>query len=289
MSYEAKASSEAEAAFVRAGIAANVRADGREREDVRAVALETGVLAAAAGSARARLGGGDVLVSVKAELVEPLATAPKCGRIAVSVAIPGAAAGGPEAGRAGDDAAAALAAALEAALVGGADGSGGAVDLEQLCVVPGRTVWGLYVDGVVLAADGSLLDALAVATKAALADVRVPKVEAVGGADGEDPELEVDDDPASSWRLDTRACPLVVSLTKVGRLYVADASADEEAHCDATLAVAVRPNGDVAGVTKHGDAALDLGTVREMVIVATRVAKELHAAVDSFLLTQGGL
>ena len=43
--------------------------------------------------------------------------------------------------------------------------AGGAMDLQSLCVLPGKTCWVLHIDGLVLNADGSVLDTLSLATK----------------------------------------------------------------------------------------------------------------------------
>ena len=39
------------------------------------------------------------------------------------------------------------------------------MDLQSLCVLPGKSCWVLHIDGLVLNADGSVLDALSLATK----------------------------------------------------------------------------------------------------------------------------
>lgn len=55
--------------FIRAGVAANIRADGRSSVDQRTPIVETGVLPLVDGSARCRLGEEtQVVVSVKAEI-----------------------------------------------------------------------------------------------------------------------------------------------------------------------------------------------------------------------------
>ena len=43
--------------------------------------------------------------------------------------------------------------------------AGGALDLAELCIVAGKTCWVIFVDGLVLNADGSVIDALSIATK----------------------------------------------------------------------------------------------------------------------------
>lgn len=43
--------------------------------------------------------------------------------------------------------------------------AGAAIDLEALKIIPGKRCWVLTVSGLVLAADGSLIDALSIAAK----------------------------------------------------------------------------------------------------------------------------
>lgn len=53
--------------------------------------------------------------------------------------------------------------------------SGGGLDLKSLCLVPGKTCWVVFVDALVLNDGGNVLDALSIATRAALALTRVYK------------------------------------------------------------------------------------------------------------------
>ncbi len=51
--------------------------------------------------------------------------------------------------------------------------------------------------------------------QAALADTRIPAVEVAAAEDGEEPELDVDDDPNNSVRLDCSQLPMVVTVSQV--------------------------------------------------------------------------
>ena len=51
--------------------------------------------------------------------------------------------------------------------------------------------------------------------QAALADTRIPAVEVAAAEDGEEPELDVDDDPNNSVRLDCSQLPAVVTVSQV--------------------------------------------------------------------------
>jgi exosome complex component RRP42 len=135
----------------------------------------------------------------------------------------------------------------------GHHGAGAALDMAALGIQKGKTAWVLQVDALVLNAEGSLLDALSIAVKAALADTKIPKVTAVAGPGAEDPmELELDDDPEECARLDVAGVPLIVSLTRVGLHAVVDATHEEEAHMSAALSVAVDGAGLVRSVGKRG-------------------------------------
>ncbi|GJN13562.1 hypothetical protein PR202_gb00280 [Eleusine coracana subsp. coracana] len=64
--------SEGEKHFIRGGIAQDIRTDGRRRLQFRALSVETGVIPQANGSARVRLGGTEVIASVKVGLSESI-------------------------------------------------------------------------------------------------------------------------------------------------------------------------------------------------------------------------
>jgi exosome complex component RRP42 len=299
--------SKAERAFVRDGIEQNVRVDGRARDDYRSMTLELGVVPQASGSARLRLGATDVMVAVKADIGTPPRENPDHGRLQCSVELSASADPAYE-GRGGESLGVELGKSLERSLLGASaggsaslsaaasgergataraarHGAGAALDMSQLCIQRGKTCWLLQCDALVLNADGSVLDALSVAARAALADARIPKVTAVAGPNPDDPaELELDDDPEECSRLDVSGVPLIVTLTRVGAHAVVDATEDEETHAAAGVSVAVDAAGRIRAVGKRGGGGIDLGVVRGMMKTARDVGKKLIAAVDGFLL-----
>jgi exosome complex component RRP42 len=143
----------------------------------------------------------------------------------------------------------------------------------------------------VLSADGSALDALSIAIKAALADCKIPKVTAVAGPNGGDPtELELDDDPEQCSRLDVSNVPLTVTVSRIGDAHVVDATADESAVADFAVAFAVDARGETRGMTttmstntSHNKGA-DLSSLRVMRKIARDVCGGLHRATDAFLI-----
>ena len=73
--------SESEKTYILHSVESNFRCDGRKRNEVRPVVLETGVVSHASGSAHLRLANTDILVGVKAELEAPLPGAVNQGRL----------------------------------------------------------------------------------------------------------------------------------------------------------------------------------------------------------------
>lgn len=311
--------------FVLDGIDQDLRVDGRGRLDHRAMTLELGTTPQATGSARLRLGDTDVMVAVKADIGTPPAGYPTHGRLSCAVELSASADPAYE-GRGGEKAGAELSRALERGLLGAsaggaaslsaaasgerggghaggrksAHGAGAALDMSRLGIQKGKTCWALRCDCLVLSADGSVLDALSIAVKAALADCRIPEVTAVAGPNHGDPtELELDDDPEKCWRLDVSGVPLVQTVTRVGANHVVDATRDESVHAAAAVAVAVDARGNVRGVTtlsSRGGRGVadtsrrteargaDLSSLRATMRIACDAARSAHAATDAFLV-----
>ncbi|CAL8144203.1 unnamed protein product [Prunus armeniaca] len=263
--------------FIQGGIAQDLRSDGRKRLTTRPIYVETGVISQANGSARVRMGATDVIASVKAELGRPNALQPDKGKVVVNVDCSPTAAPMFE-GRGGEELSAELAVALQRCLLGGKSGSGAGIDLSSLVVVEGKICWDLYIDGLVVSSDGNLLDALGAAIKyyvakekssgmtyllkklmfpkAALSNTGIPKVNVAAGASGdEQPEVDVSDE--EFLQFDTSRVPVIVTLTKVGRHYIVDATSEEESQMCLAVSISINRQGRICGLTKRGGAGLD--------------------------------
>ncbi|KAK9817753.1 hypothetical protein WJX72_001640 [[Myrmecia] bisecta] len=269
--------------YIQQGMAQNVRNDGRTCEHYRPLKLEVGVLNMTSGSARVKLGGTEVVVGVKVDIATPSPDAPDAGLAYYDVEISPLA--GPEyLGYAGSELGASLAQRLARSMQAGSDGRGGAVDLTALGIIKGKTCWAMYVDALVIRVDGNVLDAVSIAAKAALADTKLPSI-SVTEAEGEDdePELEVDDDPSASVRLETPSVPCIVTVSQAGRSYVVDLCEEEEQCVDASLHIAVTAQGSLRGITKQGSSGIDLGSLQEMLGIAQRVGPKLIQVVDQHI------
>jgi len=235
------------------------------------------------GSSRIHLPGSstDVLCSVKADLVHPSPSKPNEGVLELNVDLSLSGGGGTVGG------------------VGGAGGGGGAsrkrrqqreeesqitsllqrlvlphaVNYSKLVVWPGRYVWRLAIDIVVLRCDGCVLDSCSIALREGLCNTKLPKVQAVMGNENNEGsssknDLMVDGDfKMAESPSGAEECPLVITVsvlsapppatatssqsTKKRRhrsISIIDARTEEEACAVSRVCVSVDPSAMVCGV-----------------------------------------
>ncbi|OVA20159.1 Exoribonuclease [Macleaya cordata] len=265
--------------FLQGGIAQDLRSDGRKRLTYRPISVETGVIPQANGSARVRIGATDVIASVKAELGKPNPLQPDKGKVSIYVDCSPTAAPMFQ-GRGGEELSTELSVALQRSLLGGKSGAGAGIDLSSLIVVEGKICWDLYIDGLVVSADGNLLDVLGAAIKAALSNTGIPKVNISAAASPEEqPEVDISDE--EFLQFDTSGVPVIVTLTKVGRHYIADATSEEESQMSSAVSFSINRHGHICGLTKRGGAGLDPSVILDMISVAKHVSEQLMTELDS--------
>ncbi|KAL0013097.1 hypothetical protein SO802_000166 [Lithocarpus litseifolius] len=265
--------------FIQGGIAQDLRSDGRKRLTYRPIYVETGVIPQANGSARVMLGKTDVVSSVKAELGKPSSLQPDKGKVAIHVDCSTTAAPMFE-GRGGEELSTELSVALQHCLLGAKSGAGAGIDLSSLIVVEGKICWDLYIDCLVVCLDGNLLDALGAAIKAALSNTGIPRVHVAAGALG-DEQPEVDISEEEFLQFDTSDIPVIVTLTKVGRHYIVDATSEEESQMSSAVSISVNRKGHICGLIKRGGAGLDPGIILDMMSVVKHVSEQLINKLDS--------
>nr|XP_016458625.1 PREDICTED: exosome complex component RRP42-like [Nicotiana tabacum] len=265
--------------FIKGGIAQDMRNDGRKRLAYRPIYVETGVIPQANGSARIKLGPTDVIAGVKAELGKPSQAHPDQGKIYIHVDCSPTAEPSFE-GRGGEELSAELTAALEGCLLGGKSGAGAGIDPSSLSIKEGKVCWDLYIDCLVISSGGNLLDALGAAIKAALSNTGIPRVQ-VREAASSDEQADVDVSDEEFLQFDTSGIPVIVTLIKVGRHYIVDATSEEESLMNSAVSISVNRQGLVCGLTKRGGTGLDPSVILDMISVAKHVSEQLIDKLDS--------
>jgi len=143
------------------------RADGRGPLDYREVTVEKGVIGTAEGSAMVCLGQTEVVVGVKVGLNAPYPDTPNEGILTVNAELVPLASPTFEPGPP-DERAIELARVVDRGIR-----SSRAIPLDQLCILPGKRVYIIFVDIYILNHDGNLVDASALAALAALSNTKL--------------------------------------------------------------------------------------------------------------------
>jgi len=235
-------------------ISKEMRLDGRGIKDYREVNLEMGVVERAEGSARVRLGKTEVMVGTKIEVGEPFSDVPDQGVLTVNAELVPLASPTFEPGPP-DENSIELARVIDRGIRWSK-----AIALEELCAVPGKKVFVVFVDVYVLNHDGNLIDASAMASLAALLNTKMRKYEVKDG------EVEI---KSGYTQLPVTDHPIAVTFAKINDKLVVDPSLEEEQVMDARLTMTTGKDGKICAIQKGGYGCL----TKEQILEATEMAK----------------
>jgi exosome complex component RRP42 len=229
------------------------RLDGRSLTDYREIQIERGVIERAEGSARVRLGKTEVLTGVKIETGEPFVDMPDAGVLTVNAELVPLASPTFEPGPPNEN-------AIELArVVDRSIRESKAIDLEKLCVVPGKKVFVVFVDVYVLNHDGNLIDTSVMASLAALLNTKLFNYEV------EDGEIKKN--------------PVSVTFAEIKDTLLMDPSLEEEQVMDALLTVTLEKDGKVCAMQKAESGYFTQEQILEAVKAAKEKAEELRKIV----------
>lgn len=237
-------------------LAKGVRIDGRRFDEMRPLKVEANYIGSAEGSARVTLGKTQVVVGVKVILGEPFPDTPNTGVLTTNAElIPMASEtfeGGPP-----DQESIEVARVIDRGIR-----EGHAVDLEKLCLEPGKQVWIMFVDIHVLDYDGNLFDAANIGANAAFKSAVVPAKRAGKGED---------------YPLPVKHQPISVTAVKIDGKILVDPTHDEERVADARLTVATNETGNVCAMQKGLNGSFTLDEVFKIVDLSGKIGAEVRS------------
>jgi exosome complex component RRP43 len=202
---------------------------------MRPVTLNIGSISTANGSAIVRIGSTLAMCGVQAELSDPHPTTPNEGFIVINVDYSN------SVKILKDLSSSYIARTIEDLLI-----NSKYIDLKDLLISEGKLCWTLFVDVMILSADGPPLDACVLATMAALKDVRLPKVETESGT----PLVSM---ATCTPLLSTVSPPLMISFaTHKKWKTLLDPTANEAIFCPGLLSIAVTNGNKLVGIYKLG-------------------------------------
>jgi len=241
--------SEAERRFLVDGVAQGIRTDGRGCFDYRRISFEMGVVPSAVSSCKFQTGETDILVGVKCELVKPRRDSLDAGNFTIVVDVAPSVSKKVAEGANSDDWGRNLSVLIESLCAGDH-----VIDRPALCVLPGVFAWEVYVDVVVLASGGNLLDSISLCLVVVLSQTLLPRVQVLESLEeGEQMQLKVDDRPENGIPFPLKKMPLCVTVAQFDDKFLLDVTAEEESCADAMMCVVVDArSGDIMGLSKLG-------------------------------------
>jgi len=245
-------------------IAHGKRLDERGPNDYREIQIEAGFVERAEGSARVRLGKTEVLVGTKIETGEPFPDVPNAGVLTVNAELVPLASPTFEPGPPDEN-------SIELArVVDRGIRESKAIDLESLCVEPGKNVFVVFVDVYVLNHDGNLIDASALASLAALLNTKMFNYEVKEG------EIKI---KPGYTPLPLRNHPIAVTFAKINDKLIVDPWLEEEQIMDARLTMTVDKDGKICALQKGGYGYFTTQQIFEAAKVAIEKSEELRKLV----------
>jgi len=231
------------------------RIDGRIFDQYREISIQRDVIRKAEGSALVKLGSSQVLVGVKMQPGEPFQDTPNKGVIITNAELVPLASPSFEPGPPNE-------VGIELArLVDRGVRESKAVDLEALCIVPGKQVWIIFIDVHVLDDCGNILDAASLGAIAALMSTKVPAARYGLGED---------------YILPIRDIPIATTAIEFNDVLMFDPGVDEEAIANTRLTIISTMNGNICGSQKSGTGMLKPEQVYRIIDIACEKAKEIR-------------
>jgi len=231
------------------------RADGRRFDEYREISIEKNVISKAEGSALVKLGSSQVMVGVKMQPGEPFPDSPNRGVIITNAELVPLASPTFEPGPPNE-------VGIELArVVDRGVRESKAVDLDKLCIIPGKQVWVIFIDVHILDDCGNIMDASSLGAIAALLTTRVP---ASRFGLGEDYSLMVND------------LPIATTAIEFGDVLMFDPDLDEESIANTKLTVISTADGSICGMQKSGPGTLTPEQACRIVDIACQKAREIR-------------
>ncbi|MFX0122882.1 MAG: exosome complex protein Rrp42 [Candidatus Hodarchaeota archaeon] len=220
-------------------LAKGQRMDGRGYWEGRPIQIIPYVIKKAEGSAMVKWGDTVVIVGVKAQLGSPFPDTPNDGVITVNLELSPISSPSYESGPPGP-------LAIEMARVvdrGIRESKILPMDDPKLCVIPGKTVWILFVDVYILDDGGNLIDASALAAMVALANTRLNKV----SIDEETEEVTLLEETEP---LPRNGCVASLTYVKIEDIILYDPNLIEDRGKVARFSVAITDEGLICSMQK---------------------------------------
>ena len=242
------------------------RIDERGPLDYRPLTIMLGTVDKANGSAEVHLGKTKVLAGVKIQSGTPFEDTPNEGILTVNaefvpLAFPTFETGPP------DEDSIELARVVDRGIR-----ESKAIDLQKLCIEPGKKVFVVFVDVYVLDHDGNLIDAAGMAALGALVSATMQEFEVKGG------ELRYKN---SKVAVPIQNYPVPITSVKIGNSIITDPCLEEEQVMSCRLTVTTDKNDNVCAMQKGGLGIFTPEEIKQIISSSIQKSRELRNNIVS--------
>ena len=242
------------------------RIDERGPLDYRPLTIMLGTVEKANGSAYVYLGKTKVLAGVKIQTGTPFEDTPNEGILTVNaeftpIAYPTFETGPP------DENSIELARVVDRGIR-----ESKAIDMQKLCIEPGKKVFVVFVDIYILDHDGNLIDAAGMAALGALVNAMMQEYDVKNG------EVRYKD---SKVALPMLNYPVPITSVKIGNTIVVDPCLEEEQVMSCRLTVTTDKNDNVCAMQKGGVGVFTPEEIKQVVSSSIQKSKDLREKILS--------
>jgi exosome complex component RRP42 len=224
------------------------RLDGRNLDEIRPIEIEFNIIKKANGSAKVKLGNTEVVAGVKVETGEPFEGLENKGALILSAEVLPTASPYSEPGPPDEE-------TIELArVVDRGVRESQMVDLDKLVLIPGKTVYTIFVDCSIINTDGNLFDATLYAVISALISSKLPVFEI---QDGKVVDIGNRQDPPIT------TIPISITAVKISDAVILDPTSEEEACMDARITITTNSDGHFTALQKGSTGAFTIEQIKK--------------------------
>jgi exosome complex component RRP42 len=224
------------------------RLDGRNLDEIRPIEIEFDIIKKANGSAKVKLGNTEVVAGVKVETGEPFEGLENKGALILSAEVLPTASPYSEPGPP-DEETVELARVVDRGVR-----ESQRVDLDKLVLIPGKTVYTIFVDCSIINTDGNLFDATSYAVVSALISSKLPIFEI---QDGKVIDTGNRQDPPIT------TIPISITAVRIGDAVILDPTSEEEASMNARITITTNSDGHFTAMQKGSTGAFTIEQIKK--------------------------
>jgi exosome complex component RRP42 len=224
------------------------RLDGRNLDEIRPIEIEFDIIKKANGSAKVKLGNTEVVAGVKVETGEPFEGLENKGALILSAEVLPTASPYSEPGPP-DEETVELARVVDRGVR-----ESQMVDLDKLVLIPGKTVYTIFVDCSIINTDGNLFDATSYAVVSALISSKLPIFEI---QDGKVIDTGNRQDPPIT------TIPISITAVRIGDAVILDPTSEEEASMNARITITTNSDEHFTAMQKGSTGAFTIEQIKK--------------------------